>query len=104
MLMNILFKIVVISLFVVVCNSQLISPLFGEDAFKNNILYNIINAKKSIKATIYKFNDKDISNAFKNVANNGVKFDLVCDKEAISECSKFDNFGSVHEFSMINYI
>ena len=103
MLMNILFKIVVISLFVVVCNSQLISPLFGEDAFKNNILYNIINAKKSIKATIYKFNDKDISNAFKNVANNGVKFDLVCDKEAISECSKFDNFGSVHEFSMVNY-
>ena len=74
------------------------------DLFKNNILYNIINAKKSIKATIYKFNDKDVSNAFKNVVNNGVKFDLVCDMEAISECSKFDNFGSVHEFSMINYI
>ena len=103
MLMNILFKIITICLFAGACNSQLISPIFGEDAFKNNILYNIINAKKSIKATIYKFNDKDISNAFKNVAKNGVKFDFICDKEAIDECGEFNNFGSVHEFSMVNY-
>jgi hypothetical protein len=57
-------------------NIELISPIFGQDSFKNTIINYISKSNNSIKATIYKLDDDEIIQSFQNAGEKGVVFDL----------------------------
>ncbi len=84
-------------------NSEIISPIFGLESYKNQVLNEIYSSQISIMATIYKFDDDDIFNAFVNVGNQGVEMKLICDKSAYEQCSKLSNYGLIKQFNMRNY-
>lgn len=54
-------------------------------------------------ATIYKFDDDDIFDAFMDIGNRGVEMKIICDSTAYDRCSKLSNFGMVQQFNMKGY-
>ena len=86
-----------------IVNSEIISPIFGLESYKKRVLDEITSSQISIMATIYKFDDDDIFNAFVDVGNRGVEMKLICDKTAYEQCSKLGNYGLIKQFNMKNY-
>ena len=84
-------------------NSEIISPIFGESAYKKRVLNEIYNSNISVMATIYKFDDDDIFDAFMDIGNRGVEMKIICDSTAYDRCSKLSNFGMVQQFNMKGY-
>ena len=84
-------------------NAEIISPIFGESAYKKRVLNEIYNSNISIMATIYKFDDDDIFDAFMDIGNRGVEMKIICDSTAYDRCSKLSNFGMVQQFNIKGY-
>lgn len=84
-------------------NAEIISPIFGESAYKKRVLNEIYSSKISIIATIYKFDDDDIFDAFMDIGNRGVEMKIICDSTAYDRCSKLDNFGLIKQFNQKGY-
>jgi len=82
---------------------QIISPIFGKEYFKNNIITNIRLANNSIKATIYKLDDNDIIGEITNASKRGVIFDFICDEDAYKECINFEKYGRISKFTKKSY-
>ena len=101
--MGLVFFIIKLMSFILFCKSQIISPIFGEKQFNENILNLISSANKSIHATIYKFNNNNFIDTFRQLGNSGVQLNLYCDKESFDTCNKFFKFGNIEKFSMKSY-
>ena len=84
-------------------NIELISPIFGSDNFKNEILNYINISNSSLKATIYKFDDEDILQSFQAAGEKGVVFDLICDTDIYKKCIVFNPYGNIKQFKMKTY-
>lgn len=84
-------------------NIELISPIFGQDSFKNTIIKYITGSNSSVKATIYKLDDDEIIQSFQNSGEKGVVFDLICDTDIYKKCLTFNRYGSIKQFDMKSY-
>ncbi len=83
-----------------VVNAEIISPVFGSTDFKDKIISAINSSQISIIATIYKFDNEDIFNAFWDAGVRGVEMKLICDPTAYNKCSRLHYFGLVVQFNM----
>ena len=83
-----------------VVNAEIISPVFGSTDFKDKIISAINSSQISIIATIYKFDNEDIFNAFWDAGVRGVEMKLICDSTAYDKCSRLHYFGLVVQFNM----
>ena len=84
-------------------NIELISPIFGQDSFKNTITNYIGDSNSSVKATIYKLDDDEIIQSFQNAGERGVVFDLICDTDIYKKCLTFNTYGNIKQFNMKSY-
>ena len=82
---------------------EIISPAFGSGIFQDRFLDEIYSANISLMATIYKFDNDDIFDAFMDIGKRGVEMKIVCDDTAYDMCSKLDNFGLITRFNMKGY-
>lgn len=86
-----------------VVNAEIVSPVFGSTDFKDKIISAINSSQVSIIATIYKFDNDEIFNAFWDAGVRGVEMKLVCDSTAYKKCSKLHYFGLIVQFNMKGY-
>jgi phosphatidylserine/phosphatidylglycerophosphate/cardiolipin synthase-like enzyme len=84
-------------------NIELISPIFGQNSFKNTIINYITDSNSSVKATIYKLDDDEILQSFQNAGERGIVFDLICDTDIYKKCLTFNTYGNIKQFSMKSY-
>lgn len=84
-------------------NIELISPIFGQDNFKNTIINYIADSNSSVKATIYKLDDDEIIQSFQKAGESGVVFDLICDTDIYKKCLTFNTYGNIKQFNMKLY-
>lgn len=84
-------------------NIELISPIFGQNSFKNTIINYITDSNSSVKATIYKLDDDEIIQSFQNAGERGIVFDLICDTDIYKKCLTFNTYGTIKQFSMKSY-
>ena len=84
-------------------NIELISPIFGQNSFKNTIINYITDSNSSVKATIYKLDDDEILQSFQNAGERGIVFDLICDTDIYKKCLTFNTYGTIKQFSMKSY-
>jgi phosphatidylserine/phosphatidylglycerophosphate/cardiolipin synthase-like enzyme len=84
-------------------NIELISPIFGQNSFKNTIINYIRDSNSSVKATIYKLDDDEIIQSFQNAGEKGVVFDLICDTDIYKKCLTFNTYGNIKQFDMKLY-
>ena len=73
---------------------QIYTPI--NNNLNNIITYKINNTNSTIRGFIYKFDDANIFNTFKNVCDRGIIIDFICDKDAYSIAKKLDYCGSVY--------
>ena len=86
-----------------VVNAEIVSPVFGSTDFKDKIISAINSSQVSIIATIYKFDNEEIFNAFWDAGVRGVEMKIICDSTAYKRCSYLHYFGLIQQFNMKGY-
>lgn len=98
--MNIFIFTIILLLNVVNASISLISPIWGQNDFKNIIIDELNKTNHSITATIYKLDDNDIINTLETCGKNNIFLNLICDKSIFETCNKFSDYGVLIPFKM----